>query len=144
MVTLVVLSCGASRGCRVAQEAKERPNFAEIIQVLRALLADEARRAPSTSPSDQARRARLHPASSGSGDVRQAQQVLHAALKMLQAAVLLLCNLRKGRVEGTRREARRRHGRVCHAVCTGRHRGGGSCGAHPAAVCACTHRTSEE
>lgn len=57
------------------QEAKERPNFAEIIQVLRALLADEARRAPSTSPGEQARRARLHPSSSGSGDVRQGQQV---------------------------------------------------------------------
>ena len=62
------------------QEAKERPNFAEIIQVLRQLLADEARRAPSTSPGEQARRARLHPATSGSGDSRQAQQVLHRLL----------------------------------------------------------------
>ena len=92
----------------VAQEAKERPNFAEIIQVLRGLLADEARRAPSTSPCEQARRAaRLHPASSGSGDVRQAQQVLLDALTAASGCCAALLLSEERMVQGRRCEARR-------------------------------------
>ncbi|EIE18296.1 kinase-like protein, partial [Coccomyxa subellipsoidea C-169] len=40
--------------CWCVQNATERPSFAEIIQVLRRLLADEARRVPNKSPGDAA------------------------------------------------------------------------------------------
>jgi hypothetical protein len=80
-----LLSCSRQRtllGCIVpsllcvpcAQEAKERPSFAEIIQVLRRLLADEARRVPVKPPMDSSSSSQQVSVSGGSADaVRPAQ-----------------------------------------------------------------------
>lgn len=56
------------------QEAKERPSFAEIIQVLRRLLADEARRVPAKLGDTAPDRA-LPASSSGSADTARPPQV---------------------------------------------------------------------
>ena len=67
-----------------AQEAKRRPTFAEIIQVLRKLFGEEARRNPATGSSE-AKIDRVLQASTsgGSGDMSQKAQVgLHAPLTM--------------------------------------------------------------
>jgi hypothetical protein len=56
-----------------AQEAAERPSFAEIIQVLRQLLADEARRVPTRSPGEERMHAGAHSSGDSSRAVRQAR-----------------------------------------------------------------------
>ncbi len=77
------------------QEAKRRPTFAEIIQVLRKLFGEEARRNPAAG-SNEANLDRVLQASTsgGSGDMSQKAQVgLHApvllTMKSLRAVVVL-------------------------------------------------------
>lgn len=62
------------------QNATERPSFAEIIQVLRRLLADEARRVPNKSPGDAAAaRSQQASTSTSSADTARPDQVTRRA-----------------------------------------------------------------
>lgn len=59
------------------QEARKRPTFAEIIQVLRKLFGEEARRNPATGPGEMMpeRSALQASTSGGSGEMSQKAQV---------------------------------------------------------------------
>ena len=66
------------------QEAKRRPTFAEIIQVLRKLFGEEARRNPATGSSEASSDRVLQASTSGgSGDMSQKAQVgLHTHVQL--------------------------------------------------------------
>ena len=60
----------------LSQEAKKRPTFAEIIQVLRRLFGEEARRNPATGPGEMMPERVLQASTSGgSGEMSQKAQV---------------------------------------------------------------------
>lgn len=79
-----------------AQNATERPSFAEIIQVLRRLLADEARRVANESPGDAvAARTQQASTSGSSADTARPEQVedYHADVSCRSAFPMLPCLL---------------------------------------------------
>ena len=62
------------------QEATKRPTFAEIIQVLRKMFGEEARRNPATGPGEAvAERVLQASPSGGSGEMSQKAQVGHVS-----------------------------------------------------------------
>ena len=71
------------------QEAKRRPTFAEIIQVLRKLFGEEARRNPATGLNEATLDRVLQASTSGgSGDMSQKAQVgLHAPVLLTMKSV---------------------------------------------------------
>lgn len=67
------------------QEAKKRPTFAEIIQVLRRLFGEEARRNPATGPGEMMPERVLQAStSSGSGELSQKAQVAICSTMLLE------------------------------------------------------------
>lgn len=77
------------------QEARERPTFAEIIQVLRKLFGEEARRNTANGPGEAISERVLQASTSGgSGEMSQKAQVATSFLQYHQLYLCLCCTLK--------------------------------------------------